>query len=257
MSYWSAGYRGAPTQKLLNLHKLSVFFAKKHFSEVHLITDSAAANHFKGTGFTSISTELDSLDTQFGKVWSLGKILAYKLAAQKGDPFIHIDYDVFLLKPLENRILTSEVFVQSPENVIHWFYEIDTFLANCPDLQKMRYHKPTYGVNMGIFGGNDLEFIDDYATESLSMVYNPLNKNFWLNFHNFKDDKAGWKKAVFIEQYIISVISQKYKKQITYLFNDYPKESEAKEKGYIHLLAAKNEQDVFDKVNFLLQRYKL
>lgn len=40
ISYWSGGYKKKPNDSVINLHKLCVFYLKKHFKEVHFITDS-------------------------------------------------------------------------------------------------------------------------------------------------------------------------------------------------------------------------
>jgi hypothetical protein len=254
MSYWKGGYRGVPTERLINLHKLSVHFAKQHFNEVHLITDSESKEYFKNVGFSTISTELDNLDLNYGQVWCLGKLLAYRIIAQKGDPFIHIDYDVFLFKP-PTAIINADVFGQSPENVIYFFYEVDKFVKNCPLLYKAKQKNPINGVNMGIFGGRDLEFIETYATDSIAMVMDPLNKNFWLEYNGFSNH---WVKAVLAEQYYLSVMADTFNKKITCLFpGGYPTEEQTKQAGYTHLMAAKNREDILSKINFLIRKYKL
>ena len=68
MSYWSKGYQGSPSDFVLNLHKLCFYFLKKNFGEVHFITDSESLDYFKSIPWTSISTDLDGLDTEYKNV---------------------------------------------------------------------------------------------------------------------------------------------------------------------------------------------
>ena len=61
MSYWSGGYQQIPQSYIIDYHRLSAHYLKKHYGEVHLITDSVGKDSLEDVGYTTISTELDSL----------------------------------------------------------------------------------------------------------------------------------------------------------------------------------------------------
>jgi len=249
MSYWSGGDKlGLPSEFTINLFKLSVFFAKKIFNDIHLITDSRSIPYFENIGFSSISTELDIVNCDYSKVWSLGKLYAYKLISEKQIPFIHIDHDVFLLNKLDERILKADVFAQSPENIIKYFYQIDKLIENCSNLHDIdEFRELDLAYNVGIFGGNDLLFINEYAKKSIDFVLDPHNKYYWLEFDSLKT----WSKSVIAEQFYLSVMIEKNQKKIELLFPDgWPK-------NYIHFMGAKSSQNIRSKINLLIKKYKL
>jgi hypothetical protein len=252
MSYWSKGYQGNPSDFVLNLHKLCFYFLKKNFGEVHFITDSESFDYFKFIPWTSISTDLDGLTTEYENVWSVSKLFVYKIISQKGNPFFHVDYDVFLPEGLEERILNSDIFAQCTEYNSMYYYKINDFLKNCPNPYEIKNIKVQDAINVGVLGGNDVEFINKYSTEALEMVFNPVNKNYWLSY----DDSTHWLKAVTAEQYYLSVLVEKYKKNIEYIFpNGWPTEEEAKEKKFIHLMGFKQNKQIHSVIEGLTKKY--
>ena len=78
MSYWSGGYQNIPSELIINLHKLSSYFLRNFFGEVHFITDSKSIEYFKNIPWSSISTELDEINPEYGKVWSISKLYTSK-----------------------------------------------------------------------------------------------------------------------------------------------------------------------------------
>jgi hypothetical protein len=256
MSYWSGGYQSIPSEMVINLHKLSAYFLKLNFGEVHFITDTQSAEYFKDIPWSSVSTELDEIDISYSPVWSLSKLYAYKTISQKGEPFVHVDYDVFLYKGLESRLLSADLFAQHPENAIHFFYEVDKFEKCCPNLHLIKDYKVEDAVNVGVLGGRDTEFLNVYASKAIEFILDPANKDFWLNYKTPKHNH--WTKAVIAEQYYLAVMLKKYKKEIQFVFpNGWPTEEEAKEKNYIHLMCAKRRNDMEGKIKQLIKKYNL
>lgn len=255
MSYWSGGYHGWNNQKvsdfLLDTYKLSANLILKHYGKVDLITDSRSKDEFKSIPFTNISTALDEFQPpkEYEKVWSLGKIFAYKCLSLKGEPFIHIDNDVFLWKPLPINIIKSNFFAQSAETNINYYYRLDNFYKNCPKKYIAQYERPDYAPNAGIIGGYNLGFIYKYSSSSLEMVFDPMNKKFWT------EDTFGatWRKAVYAEQYYLAACAEHYKEKINFLFGE--KECsplKCSEIGYTHLLAAKKGKYIPEKVKAII-----
>ena len=100
---------------------LSVDAARRHYPETVLITDRAGKQLLVdqlGLHFTQVSTELERLDGVDPGWWALGKLVAYSLQDR---PFVHLDSDVFLWKPLPGHLSASPVFTQYPEG----FYDHD------------------------------------------------------------------------------------------------------------------------------------
>ncbi len=120
-SYWSKPFReqrGSPwassTHHLLSW-VLSVKVARPHFETTVLVTDNAGARMLVdglGLMFDHVSTELESLYNLDARWWVLGKLLAYSIQVE---PFVHIDNDVYLWKPLPRYILDADILGQNLE----------------------------------------------------------------------------------------------------------------------------------------------
>lgn len=245
-SYWSAGYRKVPEYKYLLMQKIAHHFAKKYFVNVHLVTDSKSLPYLKNMEWTSVSTELDSLDPALGGIWSLGKIYAYKKAAEAVKPFIHIDYDVILWNGIPHKISNAEVFVQNEETHAEYAYEVGKFRENCPNPSYMSFIKHQSAVNMGIFGGTNLDFIHEYAVKAIEISEDKNNYNFWTTFTGFHSE---WNMATIVEQYFLNTMSIIKSQKITYLFDrGWPTNEEAKEYGYSHFMGDKNHPNFIPKL---------
>lgn len=248
-SYWSAGYRKIPDYNYLLMQKISLAFAKRFFKNVHLITDSKSLPYLENMGWTSISTNLDGIDPALGGIWSLGKIYAFKIAAERGNPFIHIDYDAILWNGMPHKIAGAEIFAQNIEHDAYIGYEIKKFLKYCPDPSYIS-HIPNVAVNMGIFGGTDIDFIKFYATEAIKLAENKANYDFWVSF---KDFDFTWNMATIVEQYFLVTIATLRSKKITCLFDDkthnnQPSNNDAINYGYTHFMGDKDHKNFIPKL---------
>ena len=257
ISYWSEGYKKKPNDSVINLHKLCVFYLKKHFKEVHFITDSESLPYFKDIKFTSVTTDFDSLLSEYGGgPWSLSKLYAYKLIAQKGLPFFHVDYDVILWEGLSDEIKKADVFAQNIEKKSYDWYEIKKFEKNCPNLYLAKNLKVKNGINVGVFGGKNIEFIYKYSDSALNLVLDPANKDFWLNYNGFYKN---WVKATIAEQYYLAICQTYYNQEIKMIFPDgWPNQVEAENQSYTHIMRAK---DLYPQINnliaFIVNRLRL
>ena len=260
MSYWSGGYRKTPDQFVINLHKLCAFYLNKNFKEVHFITDSKSLPYFKDIRFTSISLDFDTLPMEYGDTWSLNKLFAYKLIAEKGDPFFHVDYDVVLWEGLEDIIKKADIFAQNREGNSYYWYELEKFKKNCPNLHLVRKINiqdadALEGINVGVIGGHDLEFLYNYSKSALDLILDPINRDFWLNYDGFNKT---WIKAVISEQYYLAVCEKYYNKKIEMIFPDgWPSGVKAEHKYYTHFMGAKYQQELKDKVALMVYRLGL
>src|SRR5262249_46794415 len=159
-----------------------VNLAQQHFAAVELVTD-----HYGKTllvdrlrlPFTKVIDELDRVVPAHVKdlYWTFGKLWAYYL---QGEPFIHIDYDVFLWKKLPERILTAPMFGQNTESDI---WKLDFYRQGYRTLCGYLKHKPSdwvviypyiqkhdIAINAGIIGGNDITFLRKYASIAIEML---------------------------------------------------------------------------------------
>ncbi len=250
-SYWTAARTKPLPDHLRNMHKLSAYLARKHYGKITMLTDSTGAVELDGIGYDSVERVLDDVDTSYARVWSLGKIHAFKHIAERGRPFLHLDYDVFLHKCLPDRLTEAAVFAQSPENVDDYLYSIPLFVKFCPDKQvPPNFRWPDQTWNMGIFGGVDCDFVNRYADTVLSLVYAPANQHFWLRSKSvFQKCAMPWVYAVIAEQFYLAVVCQMLGVKVSSLFPGYPTVGEAEEFGYTHLMGAKNRPEVVEKIS--------
>ena len=249
ISFSSLGYQKEPSEFIVNLHKICAFYARKNFGEIHLITDTLSLQYFKNIKWDSVSTFLDDVPKDYPQVWSLSKLYAFNHIAQKKEPFIHIDYDVIIWTKLKDSFLNSEVFVQSPEDILGHVYEIEKFIVNCPNRHLLKSTMPGFSYNMGIFGGTNTDFIAKYSKEAIDFVLDRQNAFFWKKYDKYS---KGWCKAVLAEQYFLTGAAEYYNQKVTPLFPKWPTEEMAAVAGYTHLMQAKNQSNTKIKLQMLL-----
>jgi hypothetical protein len=233
---------------------LSVETAKQHYPDTELITDDAGARMLVdrlGLSFAQVSTDLNALAQCNADWWALGKVYAYQM--QTG-PFVHIDSDVFLWKPLPDRLVNADVLAQNPELIS----------ANSPYYQPERleraldhvtgswlpeewqwYRRTRHprSVGCGIFGGNRIDFINRFATASLRVIEDPANRHAVDSLH----DKRGlmlvieqYLLSAFVEYHSVSAVLPRGTVRIEYLFDSMDglwNPDRAAQAGYTHLLA--------------------
>jgi hypothetical protein len=183
------------------LMKKCIFFLKKHNYEAHLITDEYGKFLFKDLEWNSVDTSLESLPSVYSEVWSFGKIKSYNIISLKGDPFVHIDYDAFILKPLEKFVLESDVIIESKEICKHRCYNKDIFHKKCKNKFFAINKYLDFAYNCGIVGGKNLDFFYNYSKSALDMLFDESNQSFWI------DKQEGFRsftKAILLEQYYLS-----------------------------------------------------
>jgi hypothetical protein len=191
---------------------LSVETYQQHFNKSTLYTDDAGAKILideLGLEFSYVSTCLNSLKSEDPSLWALGKIYTYQLQTE---PFVHIDSDVFLWKPLPKRLLEASLFAQNEEPFDEWdggWYQPSIVEACIESIEggwiptEWKWYREVHaekqkGICCGIFGGNAIDFITYYAKKALKMVSQFQNKKALLWLPN-KD-----KHIVLFEQFLLS-----------------------------------------------------
>lgn len=198
-SFWSKPfYEGSGWQWREPVHHLlawglSLRLARAHYAETVLITDSpgkALLVDNLGLSFTHVSTELDRLRNEYPGLWALGKLVTYSL---QDKPFVHLDTDVFLWRPLPGRITSAPVLAQNPESyhladewcgprVIENAFTRDG-LKLPSEWEWSRSHREHHfrEANCGILGGMNAGFIQHYARLALDLVLNPRHSAAWAS----------------------------------------------------------------------------
>jgi hypothetical protein len=159
---------------------LYVETARRHYPDTWLVTNDGGASVLVdqlGLPFTHVSTTLNALAHHDPEWWALDKIYAYRMQEQ---PFVHIDSDVFLWKPLPERLERADVFAQNPEP-LSWNTSYDperlehaiqgTAGGWLPDeWQWYRRARDRRAECCGIFGGNRIDFINRFAEASIPVA---------------------------------------------------------------------------------------
>ena len=222
---------------------LSVLESSKWFKEVELITDAHGKEIMEQLDlpFTSIKQTLDEIPENQAEFWSLGKIFAFQ---QQNKPFVHLDLDAVLFKDLPNFIHQADVFAQNIEDNL-WFDHCYQPLINqsTPLLKYFphNWNQVKYAVCTAIFGGHNVDFIQQYCDEV-------------LRFMLCKENQKGWDKitskgsyCVIFEQYLVACMSE-YKKIALTFFDKYCNDKVLTEYGYTHVWGAKKSIEVQNKV---------
>ncbi len=270
-SFWSKPYRYhrhrtwiSEKQHLLSWI-LSVGVASRHYPQTALVTDDEGARLLVdglGLEFKEVCTDLNQFEEQDPDWWILGKLYAYQ---HQQHPFVHVDSDVFLWKPLPSRLHNAGVFVQNPEYFVYgehtasiWWYRPDLFddrvRSNSgwlPDeWDWYTRNKRTLAFCCGILGGNQVEFLQHYARTAMKMAIHSNNSRAFSLMENKPGD------CLLIEQYFLAACFEYYRDQeslkyanlsVEYLFPDPVsayQEDYAKAVGYTHLIGASKKDPI-------------
>jgi hypothetical protein len=245
-SFWEKSW-GKLNANLYNMHKLSVLTALKNYGNITLITTEEGKKFLGDLPYTNIEIFEDEIPIKYKDVWSISKLFAYKQICKKNEPFLHIDYDVFLFKKLPNWYLNSAVVFQSieKENQIDQFYNLDAFFRFCKN-KYLGGKNTIYACNMALFGGHDINSIKFYLDEAFKLLFDEENKSYWL------DNTltiAHCSRAVIIEQWYLVCCLNRLNVKPTSLFKGWPSEEEAVEYGYCHIWGSKSNQTIHEKIS--------
>lgn len=255
MSWSSRGYKPLLKNNIdYKMFKLSLHLLRRQFSEVHLLTDCIGEECLKDLPFSKIETCLEGkIPENYQQLWALGKIIAYQHIVKKGDPFLHIDNDVFLFGRLSHHVLYNPLTTQHKENNIENIYKVKDFIKDLPN--KYFFAKKTidHCANFGIFGGTDLEFIDFYVTEAIKVALDQQNKR-TICYSGANSPHP----SVMIEQYYFSLLTELFDKKVFYLLGENLVQ-DSKKFGYTHLWGSKvNEKEkIQEKIDKKLHLYNL
>lgn len=221
ISLWTQTTKFRVRREILLTATLSILHAKRSFRTVELCTDWLGMHIAHRLGWdiqvTKMSTDLHTLDySVVPQVWALGKF--YAMLSQSR-PFCQFDLDVFIHKPLPQRLQAAAMFAQSVDFPYYYSgHEIQKAL----ELTGMPAGGQAY--NCGIIGGCDIGAIHRYCRESISMA---------MKF--FRSPINGTAASMVVEQYHLGDFIRRNKIRLETLLPANPSEWEAAEAGYTHL----------------------
>lgn len=180
-TFWSAGRNPLehgfgwlrPEYNLMSW-ALSCLCLRKYYDEVALYTDEQGKRvlidllHLPYTEVNVVYDETLCLPQH----WAYAKIKTYSLQTK---PFLHIDGDIFLSKPIPEDVINAPLIAQNREiGTMYYKRMMDRIL------QESAIKLPQYiedglkeesiaSYNMGIFGGNDLKFIGEFCKEAMAL----------------------------------------------------------------------------------------
>jgi hypothetical protein len=212
-SFWSrplAARTGRPWHSSLHhllAWGLSLSCARRHYPDTMLVTDCAGKKLLVdslGLEFRSVSTELERLRDADPDWWALGKLVAYSIQDR---PFVHIDTDVFLWKPLAPEVADAPVLAQCPEyfhhNADRGIREIGDAFAACGAAMPVEWEwagsrEDTWvrEENCGIVGGYRADFLRYYAQTAADLILNSANASAW--------QRVAYKSNMAVEQFFLA-----------------------------------------------------
>lgn len=246
---------------------LSLETARQNFERTELYTDDEGASLLidtMGLEFDYVSTSLNGLEYINPEFWALGKVYTYKM---QQSPFVHIDSDVFIWNDFPSEMKSAPLIVQNPEHFRigtgSWYHpekfdEIKNSDGWLPkELEWYRNHSMDQRAECcGIFGGNNLEFIQYYAENSIRLV---------------EDNSDVWKRLggdnILVEQYLLTALIE-YHRSHPSEFNDllvwsiFGSSDDAfnaewaRKRGYSHLIGgAKKNKNLLDQLEERVKFY--
>ena len=170
---------------------ISLTAARRHYPDTVLITDHYGKKLLideLGLPFAHVSTELERIKDADPAWWALGKLIAYSMQDR---PFVHLDTDVFLWKPLPAEIAAAAVFSQCPEyfrrqdrrscDMENSFSDSNVPLPVEWQWAVSREDAFIREENCGIIGGVRTDFIRYYAQTAVDLILRPEHRVAWSN----------------------------------------------------------------------------
>jgi hypothetical protein len=196
---------------------LSALQFTKYYDKVELVTDKIGyellIKKFQ-LPYTNVEVVLDNVNRYYDKLFIVGKVYAYSI---QQEPFIHADADIFIWDKLSEELENASLICQSREEGTFYneyysaiFFPLSKHLDFCPQylFDSISLNNGIKAVNMGITGGCNLDFIQNYASE----VFNFIDKNATtLSAANLRMSN------VIFEQFVFSAFAENRKEKINFL----------------------------------------
>jgi len=219
-SFWSKPYFAGYSRWYTDWHHwlgwgLSLYTVSRFYPDTCLVTDDSGARILIDSlqlPFDHVSTDLNKLRNDDRDWWSLGKIEAYRL---QQEPFVHIDADVFLWKPLADELERADVFTQNPEPIVpgatlYTPEQVENVIGSgwLPE-EWLWYRRLPKSVSQccGVLGGNRVDSINHYPNTALQILRDPRNRAAMKRL----SEKS--RHMLLIEQYVLSACVEYHRVQ--------------------------------------------
>ena len=270
-SFWSKpyygslhkGFAGFPSEHFFKVaFELAILTARNHFKTIELITDTEGSQLLvekMGLQFDTVTTDLDECHDIPVNLWAFGKLKAYSV--QK-EPFMHLDFDLFMLKPLPKWFFDAQILMQSEENFKQSYFQ---YYKQGFDVLKSHKNTPVemgaYGDvilseqsahNAGVLGGQNWQALSDYGTKAMQFIRDNLDVIEKLQPLTISE------MNIIYEQAFITRYAKHHNIEIKTLLSDkHYTNSEAENLGFVHLIAgAKGSIELCKKVEITLNKLK-
>lgn len=268
-SLWTAPMSAAKRAEAVKMAALSVAVAAPQFARTSLITDRLGRELLvDGLGlefsdvFDGLDAELDGISPSW---WVAGKIAAYEIMAGRGQPFIHLDNDLFwwnVPAGLEDKPLIGQNFEYADDapNPVCNVYDVSRLSGfatqhGVPLPVAWQWAVTQFGpyrraINCGVFGGADCGFIGMYATEVLRLIKSTAFKDFYADHDPAHGD------ACVIEQWFLDALASYHGIEVSVIYPSLEAAHEATVTDMTHLLGpfAKSDPDIVRAVDTILAR---
>ena len=190
---------------------LSCLCLKENYDEVILYTDSPGYIIFHEAlqlPYTRYEVLYDSIKCK-PEHWAYPKLLTYSLQEK---PFIHVDGDVFLHNRLNPEIESGDLIAQNREiGTLYYKNMMPPILMNSIRVAAILYRElikdSISSYNMGVTGGNDIEFIKDYCRAAFEYIND--------NRINVPENEAGnINQNIVFEQILFCVLATSHHKYV-------------------------------------------
>lgn len=231
---------------------LSCLSLREHYDEVALYTDEQGKHVLIDQlllPYTEVHVIYDEM-LCLPQHWAYSKIKTYSLQTM---PFLHVDGDVYLPKPLPVDVIQSPIVVQNREVGTGYYRSMMDNVLSFPEIILPDYIKEALqnesivSYNMGIFGGTNLSFIHQYCQEAFRFM-----EDNHMNDSRLKHSEV-WCNILF-EQIFLAILAEKYSVRVECLmrtmkdegyngkeFCDFPR---YEEKQLFHLLGGHKRVDM-------------
>jgi len=147
---------------------LSCLTLKRQYGSVTMYTDYYGKKLFEDLQipYSSIQTDLETLNQYPSELWALGKIRSYSL---QNEPFLHIDTDVFIWDRFPQQFVAADLCFQNLEfNFPKYKEVVDKIIENFKGIPHVLIDEYTkngniHALNAGVIGGNHTQFFKDLA----------------------------------------------------------------------------------------------
>lgn len=226
------------TQKFLKLYELCFnSFVVNSNKECKLIVNDLSYQHIKK--YTSITDNFllkfnYPLNEDYNQTWSLPKLYCYDYLCSKGDPFLFFDLDTILSGEIDEKFLSNEIFAfeKVPVNQIK-DWDLISFIRTLHKAKDVDNNKEIFFLlkeinfnllklnipNCAIFGGNNLEKINNYTKLAINHCLDRANQSFWND--KYYKGVRGFEKACILEQFLLGLIFGNQEKNNITLLNEF------------------------------------